>query len=53
MSLQDEVNSDITEINDSNTKSLYEAVSSTTDDLILQSKGNIKLLFIIYSSIYF
>jgi len=35
-----ETESDVTETNDSDTDS-YQVVSSTTDDLLLKSKGNI------------
>lgn len=43
-SQQVEVESDITETNDSDTTDSYE-VSSTTDGIMEKKKGNIKLLF--------
>lgn len=36
-----ETESDVTETNDSDTADSYQVVSSTTDDLLLKSKGNI------------
>lgn len=46
-SQQVEVESDITETNDSDTTDSYQVVSSTTDDIILKKKGNIKLLLLL------
>lgn len=38
-SQQAEIESDITETNDSDTADSYQVVSSTTDDVLLKSKG--------------
>jgi hypothetical protein len=38
-SQQAEIESDINETNDSDTADSYQVVSSTTDDLLLKSKG--------------
>lgn len=51
-SQQAEIESDINETNDSDTTDSFQVVSSTTDDLLLKSKGIVKLIFIIYN-LYF